>query len=122
LLREISNFFYRTNGIYKNVCNYFSFLYRYDWYIVPEVYDDSVKQEKVLKEFDNLLSYLDNSHLSKLSGEIALEAIKNGAYYGYIVPNNNRLTIQQLPINYCRSRYYVGDNPAVEFNMKFFDE
>nr|DAJ96701.1 MAG TPA: portal protein [Caudoviricetes sp.] len=27
-----------------------------------------------------------------------------------------------MPINYCRSRYSVGDMPAIEFNMRFFDE
>jgi hypothetical protein len=81
-----------------------------------------VKQEKVLKEFNSLLSYLDDSHISKTCGEIALTVIKDGAYYGYITSASDRIIFQQLPINYCRSRYYVGDNPAVEFNMKFFDE
>ena len=54
-------------------------------------------------------------------GSIALEIIKNGCYYGYIVPSTERLVLQPLPANYCRSRYFIGDNPAVEFNMKFFD-
>ena len=29
--------------------------------------------------------------------------------------------LQQLPVDYCRSRYFVGTNPAVEFNMRYFD-
>ena len=29
-LRAISNYYYRTNGIYQRVCNYFANLYRYD--------------------------------------------------------------------------------------------
>ena len=29
-LRELSEFFYRTNGIYQRVCNYFATMYRYD--------------------------------------------------------------------------------------------
>lgn len=127
LMREISNYFYDTNGIYSRVCDYFAFLYRYDWYIVPEILADLDKEgeklkEKILTEFSVLLNYLDNSHIKKLSGDIALEVIKNGAYYGYIIPNSKRLTIQQLPIAYCRSRFFVGDAPVVEFNMKFFDD
>ena len=43
LLREISNFFYRTSGIYQSACDYIATMYRYDWYIVPEIYKDSVK-------------------------------------------------------------------------------
>ena len=49
-LRHISNFYYNINGMYQRVCNYFAFLYRYDWYVQPEQYDDSVKPEKILKE------------------------------------------------------------------------
>ena len=41
LMREISNYFYNTNGIYSRVCEYFAYLYRYDWYIVPEIFDES---------------------------------------------------------------------------------
>ena len=122
VLRQVSNYFYKSNGIYQKVCNYFAFLYRYDWYVVPEILEDAPKSEKILKEFNKLLNYLDNSHIKQLCGEIALEVIKSGAYYGYIVPSDNGLILQQLPIGYCRSRYKIGTNPAVEFNMKYFDD
>ena len=120
-LRAISNFYYNINGIYERVCNYFAYLYRYDWYVAPEILDDSVKEEKVLKDFSKVLNYLDNSYIRKLCGDIALEVIKNGCYYGYIVPSNDSLVLQQLPVQYCRVRYHVAGMPAVEFNMKFFD-
>ena len=120
-LRRISNLFYNVSGMYQRVCDYFAFLYRYDWYVVPEIYDDSIKEEKILKDFSKILNYLDNSYLKKLCGDIALEVIKNGCYYGYIIDNKDGLVIQQLPIDYCRSRYFVGTNPAIEFNMRFFD-
>lgn len=121
-LREISNFFYKTNGIYSRVCNYFATMYRYDWYVTAEMYDKTAKHEKIDKEFVKLLTYLDNSYISKVCGEIALGVIKNGAYYGYIVPTSTGVIIQELPVGYCRSRYNVGNLPAVEFNMKFFDQ
>ena len=122
LMRDISNYFYNTNGIYSRVCDYFAYLYRYDWYIAPEIFDEKVSQEKVLTDFNNILNYLDNSHIKKICGDIALEVIKNGAYYGYIVPSADGLILQQLPINYCRSIYNIGNMPAVEFDMRFFDE
>lgn len=120
-LREVSNYFYKTNGLYQKVCNYFAFLYRYDWYVVPEIIDEKVKQDKVLMDFNKILNYLDNSHIKQLCGEIALEVIKNGAYYGYIVPSETELVLQQLPVKYCRSRYKIGTSPAVEFDMRYFD-
>ena len=120
-LRAISNFYYNLNGMYERVCNYFAFLYRYDWYIAPENIGSEVKEEKILKDFAKALSFLDNSYIKKICGDIALSVIKNGCYYGYVVPSNERLILQDLPINYCRSRYMINGMPAVEFNMKFFD-
>lgn len=123
VLRQVSNYFYKTSGLYQKVCNYFAFLYRYDWYVVPEVLDEGEKTaDKVLKDFSKILNYLDNSHIKQLCGEIALEVIKNGAYYGYIVPSEKSLILQQLPVAYCRSRYKIGTMPAIEFNMKYFDD
>lgn len=39
-MREISNYYFSTNGIYQKACEYLASMYRYDWYIVPEVYDN----------------------------------------------------------------------------------
>ena len=120
-LREISNYFYKTNGIYARLCNYIATMYRYDWYVVPEVYDDKVKSEKILKDFQKVLTFMDNSYVSKICAEMALGVVKNGAYYGYLVQTPKGVLVQELPVNYCRSRYSRGNLPVVEFNMKFFD-
>lgn len=121
-LREISNYFYEMSGIYERACKYLAFLYRYDWYVVPYVDDDSVSEDKVLSDLSKVLRYLDNSNIKKLCGDMALRVIVDGCYYGYIVDTKDGMTIQQLPINYCRSRYMTGSQPAVEFNMRFFDD
>ena len=84
-LRAISEFFYNASGIYQTVCNYFAFLYRYDWYIYPENVKESAKSEKVIEEYTKLLTYLDGTYIKKLCGDIALKVVKYGSYYGYIV-------------------------------------
>jgi hypothetical protein len=122
-LRDISNYFYRTSGIYFRVCNYFAQMYRYDWYIIDEIYDEkAANKEKIVKEYKKVLNYLDNSYIKKTCMDIALKVIMNGAYYACIVPSTNGIVLQELPINYCRSRYSVGHTPIVELNMKYFDE
>ena len=123
-LREISNYFYRTNGIYYRACNYFASMYRYDWYITPEFINPSkkIKEEKVVGDFNKLLAYLDNSYIKKVCNDIALSVIRNGAYYGYVVDQEDGVFLQELPINYCRCRYFVKNMPAVEMDMRFFDE
>lgn len=121
-LREFSRFFYKTNGIYKKLCQYISFMYRYDWYIVPEVFDDTVEEEKILKDFSKMLNFLDNSYIKKVCGEMALRVLIDGCYYGYRVPSKESVIIQELPADYCRTRYSIKGMPAIEFNMAYFDE
>lgn len=121
-LRLISDFFYAASGIYQTVCNYFAFLYRYDWYIYPENVKETAKPEKVTEEYTKLLSYLDRSYIKKLCGEIALKVVKYGCYYGYIIDSNKCITVQELPPEYCRTRFSVNGVPAIEFNMAFFDD
>ena len=96
-------------------------MYRYDWYVVPEIYKDNTKEEEIITEFTNILNYLDNSYVKKTCGDIALQVVLNGAYYGYIVEGGKGLILQELPASYCRSRFSSGNNPAIEFNMQFFD-
>lgn len=120
-LREISNFFYKSNGTYSRLCNYVATMYRYDWYIVPEVYKRGTNADTIVEEWHKVLRFMDNTYVSKICGEMALGVVKNGAYYGYLVPTSSGIIIQELPINFCRSRYNVGNLPVVEFNMRFFD-
>ena len=121
-MREISDFFYRTSGIYNRIVRYMAFMYRYDWYITPYKNDDKAKDEKLLEDFHKCLQHLDNFQVKKTLGEIALKVLKHGCYYGYKVQQGNTIVLQELPTNYCRSRFSYGNKPAVEFNMKYFDE
>ena len=122
-LRLISEHYFTTSGIYRRVCEYFAYLYRYDWYVVPEIFEDvTSKKDKILTDFTKILRFFDNTNIKKMCGDIALKVVKSGAYYGYIIEDADRLLLQELPNRYCRSRYFIGDNPAIEFNMRFFDE
>lgn len=122
LMREISDFFYKCSGIYSRILRYMAFMYRYDWMVTPFVNDEKVKKEKLLEGFHKSLHTLDNFGVKKNLGEIALKILRYGVYYGYKVPYKGSVILQELPPNYCRSRYNSGLKPAVEFNMKFFDE
>ena len=121
-MREISDLFYRISGIYSRLIKYMAFMYRYDQIVTPYVNDESLKKEKLLKGFSKSLKTLDEFNPKKILGEIAKEIFLHGAYYGYKIETSQGIVLQQLPVNYCRSRFNYGHKPAVEFNMKFFDE
>ena len=121
-IRAISNYYYDSSGIYKRVCEYLAFLYRYDYYVVPYAIKETIKPEKILSDFYAVLNFLDNSKLKKKFGETSLQIMREGCYYGYRVDNDDRIVLQDLPIDYCRSRFFIDGRPTVEFNMKFFDD
>lgn len=134
-LREISLFFYKTSGIYNRLCRYMAYLYRYDWFITPYINNGvdvanrdgeetltSAQRDKIINSFFGLLKFLDEFELKKFFGDVALKVMKFGCYYGYLVPgNNSTVAVQELPPQYCRSRFSVNNRPVVEFNMSFFD-
>lgn len=121
-MRDISNFFFKTSGIYSKLCIYMAFLYRYDWMVTPYINSDSLKEERILDGFDKVLNHLDNFGVKKFCGDVALKVIRNGCFYGYIIHQKDRDVIQELPPKYCRSRFSVNGKPAVEFNLRFFDD
>lgn len=121
-LRDISNYWFVKSGIYARLCRYMAYLYRYDWFITPIVYDEKIKPEKVIEGWYKSALLLDNCKLKMNFGEIALDVIKNGCYYGYTVRQKNAAYIQKLPVKYCRSRYKLNNKRVVEFNLKYFDD
>lgn len=121
-LRQYSNYFFNLDGIYSRLCRYMAYLFKYDWVVTPIQFDSKIKTEKVQEGWYKAAILLDNSKLKKTFGEIALKVIKEGCYYGYKLEQNSQVMLQDLPVDYCRSRYEVNGVPAVEFNMKFFDD
>ena len=121
-LRKISNYFFETSGIYSRLCRYMAYLYRYDWTVTPQRYDNKIKDEKVIEGWIKASTYLENSNLKRNFGLYALSVIKNGCYYGYILDKGTAAYLQELHPDYCRSRYEIDGIQAVEFNIKFFDD
>lgn len=139
-LREISNFFYKTSGIYKRLCRYMAYLYKYDWFITPYIEEcqglldtdsgisdvstdekEEKRKKKAFAEFFKVLRFFDEFEVKRFCGKVALKVVKNGCFYGYLIGQNNKVVIQQLVPEYCRSRFESNNRPAVQFNMKFFD-
>ena len=42
-MRRISRFFFKSSGIYSRLCRYMAFLFKYDWFITPCIYDDKLR-------------------------------------------------------------------------------
>lgn len=135
-LREISDFYFKTSGIYSRLCRYMAYMYRYDWCVIPYInggggYDhdlsitspvDDKQRDKVVNTFFNALHVLDTFNVKQVLGNIAIQVMKLGSYYGYLTSYKGNPVLQDLPVKYCRSRFKIGDRHCVEFKMSFFDD
>lgn len=133
-MRDISNFYYRTSGIYNRLLRYMAYIYRYDWMITPNLNKGLVvvpgsselsqaNRKRALQNFFQILRVFDDFNVKKFFGDTSLKVLRNGCYYGYKIPTTSgKISIQQLPPKYCRSRFFIDGRPIVQFNMAFFDE
>lgn len=135
-MAEMSKHFYQISGIYSRLCRYMAYLYKYDWKITPYINapelivdDENMEQnvkinKNITKKFNKVLFCLDTFNVKKNLGEMALAVVVRGVYYGYIVrtDDKSRVSIQELPTKYCRTRYNVNNRPVIEFNMHYFDD
>lgn len=126
-IRALSKYFYQTNGIYARAVRYLADIYKYDFVLYPnldldlDVTDEF--SEKILKKFNQLLEHFDNSSIQLMSRKWAITVCIEGVYYGYICDDiSDKLVIQDLPVDYCRSRFLHRGIPLVEFNVQYFDK
>ena len=121
-MRQVSEFYFNVSGIYARLCKHLSNFYRYDWRIIPYDVSRKAKPEAIMDGFNKVSYSLDDFGVKAFLGATALKVIKDGCYYGYIMRNTSGFTVQELDLNYCRSRYEIQGRPVVEFNMKYFDD
>lgn len=123
-LRSISQYFYKTSGIYARLINYISGLFKYDYYISPIIYkEDGLKKDKTITDFNKAIRVLDEFQTKQQLKNFCFKVLRDGCYYGYILDMDEGLkSIQDLPLDYCRSSWSSLNKYVVEFNLQYFDD
>lgn len=120
-LRELSRFFYRYSGIYHRVLIYYASLLLYDYVVTPKM-TKAVDKNKMLTRYNNALEFLDKLRVAENFKSITEKILKQGVYYGFLRIFPDGVVFQELPIEWCRSRYKNDCNVNIlEFNVRYFD-
>jgi len=121
-LREASNYFFRVSGQYRRLVQYYSNILTFDFLVVPKMRDNSnYKSSKFENDYHSVMNYSDDAYIEETCRFITAIIILDGVFYGYERQLNGTISIQQLPPQYCRSKYKIDGAYAVEFNLRFFD-
>lgn len=121
-LREASRYFFGISGEYRRLVWLHANILTFDYYVIPKIRNpEKVSQEKIKTELQRILDYTDNSYVQQTNRFISLITVLDGVFYGYERQMDDDITLQQLPPKFCRSKYKINGNHAIEFNLKFFD-
>lgn len=124
-MRELSKYYYRISGIYRNAIDLRANLYLYDTMVTP-IYDiNKIKmnsKERIIKAFNKACSFIDELNVPVNFARITREILINGQYYGILREDGKTATIQDLPLGYCRTRFKDTNNMDIlEFNLNYFN-
>ena len=121
-LRELSRYFYRTNGEYRNNVDFLAHLPLYDTVIIPNFEEGKGSKAQITKAFYNACDFIDKLDVPNTFANITAEWIKNGIYFGMLRMDGDKPVIQDLPLEFCRSRFKDFNNlNMLEFNLLYFE-
>lgn len=122
-LRELSAYYYRISGIYRNAILFLANLPMYQTLVTP-IFDmvKKIPQDVTLKRFYESLLFVDNLEVPINFSRISIAVLLKGVYYGVLREDASGRTIQDLPETYCRHNYKDCNNlDIIEFNVSYFD-
>ena len=123
-LRELSLYYNRTSGVYRNNVDLLSNLSLYQNIVTP-IFDikNSPPAAKITQLFYKACDFVDKMEIAVNFARITRKIILVGAYFGILQENSEgHTTILDLPYTYCRSRFKDFNNlDILEFNVRYFD-
>lgn len=121
---QLSKYFFSVSGIYKRIILHYATFLIYAWLMVPHMrkYDDKLSDKKNKKVYYDAAEFCSSFGIERHCAVFAIKTLIEGGYYGIIHDNGSSVAIQNLPFEFCRSRYKnQQDIDIVEFDMRFFD-
>ena len=120
--RELSNFYYRTNGDYRNNIDFLASLPLYDTIVIPVLKEGKGSQAQIIKDFNKACVFVEKLDVPNTFAHITKEWLKVGIYNGILQTDGEEVVIQDLPLQYCRTRFKDFNNlPILEFNLHYFE-
>ena len=120
-IRELSRYYYRTNARYRNNIDFLTSLPLYDTLVTPVYESGKGSKTQIIKAFYNACSFVEALDVKNTLARITREWLKAGVYYGILQEQGDKVVVQDLPVEYCRTRFKDFNNLSIlEFNLLYF--
>ena len=120
----LSRNYFTKGGFYQRLLLHYATLLKYTGLLIPNPsFGKNLSEQYITKKYNSAITFIDSAKLPKLFTHIATKVLRDGCYYGVIQEVTDKsISILDLPIFYCRSRFKDKDgNDIVEFNVTYFD-
>ena len=93
----------------------------YDTVVIPQYEETKGSKTQILKAFYSACEFVEKLDVPNTFARITTEWLKTGIYNGILRQDGDRYTIQDLPLEYCRTRFKDFNNLNIlEFNLHYF--
>ncbi len=122
-LRNLSREYFDRSGIYKRMLMYLANLLTFDYVVTPKKIGTKKFASEMLEKLYESCYFLDGLNVAGEFGRILLRMLVDGVYYGIFKElGQGKFVIQDLPAEYCRSRYKsANNNMLLELSVRYFD-
>ena len=121
-LRQLSRYYYRTNSEYRENIDYLATLPFYDTLVTPIFEQGKGSQAQIIKSFYNACAFVDKLDVKNTFTRITKTWLINGMYNGILREIGSKVSIQDLPLEFCRTRFKDYNNLNIlEFNVTYFE-
>lgn len=124
-LRDLSISFFYSSGFYRRFMLYYATFLKYTPVIIPHMSGNqkSITENKYKKKYFDSLEFFNKLNFEKLCQNFTLKTMVEGAYYGILRDYGAKgIGIQDLPFDYCRTRFKTLDGvDVIELNLAYFD-
>lgn len=122
-LRQLSRYYYRTNSEYRNNIDFLAHLPLYDTMVIPVFQEGKGSKTQIMKAFYAACDFVNKLDIPNTFSKITTEWLKTGIYNGILRKDGDKYIIQDLPLEYCRTRFKDFNNLNIlEFNLNYFEK
>ena len=128
-LRDASNYMYLSSMHYNRLLNYYAGLYTGAYVIAPLGFNQNDISSNFAKQYYRVKKSLELMNIPHIMRFVTLVALRDGAFYGVIVSDNNSSIILKIDPDYCRitaicdnSYLYEVDMTKISRNLEFYPQ
>lgn len=128
-LRDASNYMYLSSMHYNRLLNYYAGLYTGAYVIAPLGFNQNDISPNFAKQYYRVKKSLELMNIPHIMRFVTLVALRDGAFYGVIVSDNNSSIILKIDPDYCRitaicdnSYLYEVDMTKISRNLEFYPQ